>query len=301
MIELKSDVRVCTACGNSVTPTGRSSNIVVYTNSGPQSGMKYESRCHSTHCRQGFFYGYSTKGFKILFDDDVLSSRKYLMVTRATFFEVTYLYRSIMEIFFGPMSFHSLAEMYNAVHYSLDNAQQKIERNELHSERMAQAIYTYQLLDFRRRYSLNVEFNANKDDTIATHHADIQTFFESLWSQHKCDEPGCGSVMVIDGGMKITRRVCAARTSGVYNFSHAPGYVLTGCREIPIIGNKFCALHTESNTPSLPSTMLTKDSVEALKATRSHVWKEKINEDVFNIQGLHSTRRNRKKTQFLVS
>ena len=34
--------------------------------------------------------------------------------------------------------------------------------------------------------------------------------FQIRWAQHKCPTPGCGRVVVFDGGMKAQHRICSA-------------------------------------------------------------------------------------------
>jgi hypothetical protein len=62
-------------------------------------------------------------------------------------------------------------------------------------------------------------------------------FLEMVWAQHHCDTVGCGKVLVIDGGMKVNRKLCAARKTGIYHFKHAGMNVEVGCTNIPAPGN----------------------------------------------------------------
>ena len=159
------------------------------------------------------------------------------------------------------------------------------------------------LCTYSHHYSLQPEYLADIDKTILNHMSQFKDIFEETWVNHKCDVPGCGEVMVIDGDMKLTRRMCAAITSGGYKFEHAPGMVVTGCRNIPAIGKKFCGEHSDESTPSLPAEKLSTASVTALRESRKTEGDNGVEEDVFTINGIHGKRKygSQKKEQLYVS
>ena len=59
---------------------------------------------------------------------------------------------------------------------------------------------------------------------------------------HKCDEAGCGSVIVLDGNMKNSRQICEATDAGFVEHDGLPGMVKTGCMNTPDQKSRFCAI-----------------------------------------------------------
>ena len=62
-------------------------------------------------------------------------------------------------------------------------------------------------------------------------------------SGHRCNAPGCGNVLVLDGNMKNNREVCLAIDAGYAEFSGLPGKVKTGCPNTPQFKSRYCHLH----------------------------------------------------------
>ena len=60
---------------------------------------------------------------------------------------------------------------------------------------------------------------------------------------HRCDIPGCGEVLVLDGNMKNNREVCFATEAGYAEFSGLPGQIRTGCPNTPAIKSRYCSVH----------------------------------------------------------
>lgn len=49
-----------------------------------------------------------------------------------------------------------------------------------------------------------------------------------MLTDHLCDTPGCGTVLVLDGNMKNCRQVCACRDIGELKFDGLQGTVVVG-------------------------------------------------------------------------
>ena len=66
-----------------------------------------------------------------------------------------------------------------------------------------------------------------------------------LWcfSAHRCNKPGCGSVLVVDGNMKNHHAVCAATEAGYIEYAGLPGSIKSGCTNTPDQVSRFCSLH----------------------------------------------------------
>ena len=53
------------------------------------------------------------------------------------------------------------------------------------------------------------------DKALAEYYLKNRDAFYQYWSKHSCEKSGCGSVLVVDGGMKNQRKICGAVKSGV--------------------------------------------------------------------------------------
>lgn len=62
--------------------------------------------------------------------------------------------------------------------------------------------------------------------------------------EHRCESPGCGSVLVLDGNMKNNREVCFATMAGYAEFSGLVGKIRTGCPNTPSYKSRYCSLHS---------------------------------------------------------
>lgn len=63
------------------------------------------------------------------------------------------------------------------------------------------------------------------------------------FTEHTCQTPGCGSVLVLDGNCKNYRDVCNAHEAGFIEFEGLEGVVKTGCMNTPLLKSRFCELH----------------------------------------------------------
>ena len=60
----------------------------------------------------------------------------------------------------------------------------------------------------------------NVDDSLNAYNDLIKMEFSRRWSKHKCDVPGCSTVLIFDGGCKATRKICGAVKSEVRSLHH---------------------------------------------------------------------------------
>ena len=65
---------------------------------------------------------------------------------------------------------------------------------------------------------------------------------------HRCDIPGCGEVLVLDGNMKNSHEVCYATHAGHAEFSGLAGHVQIGCPNTPAYKSRYCKLHAPITT-----------------------------------------------------
>ena len=52
-------------------------------------------------------------------------------------------------------------------------------------------------------YSLSGPLSPNIDDSLNTYNDLIKSEFSRRWSKHKCNVPGCSTVLIFDGGCKV--------------------------------------------------------------------------------------------------
>lgn len=70
-------------CGSYLKDTGRVAEVLMYTRNGSFKGRHAEYRCASKQCRTGHFYGFTTKGRKIHYDNNCLE-RPFFFTSRKT-------------------------------------------------------------------------------------------------------------------------------------------------------------------------------------------------------------------------
>ena len=70
------------------------------------------------------------------------------------------------------------------------------------------------------------------------------------WSVlHHCSVTGCRRALVIDAGMKPSRKCCMAMWSGVRDFEVAGLKIVTGCTAARLPKKVYCAEHAGEPTP----------------------------------------------------
>ena len=294
----KSTVETCTYCGESVAVTGRSSSVVLYGRNGPREIPQIEKRCKNRECLVGYWAGYHIYKGQLLYDEGALAN-DHLIVSRNTAFEVLFLYEAVMQTFFGNVCFRAVCEIYNAVHYSAIG--KDTDRFELCYKRIIRAFFTYALIDLSTRYGFTLKFDPQDIDvSIANHFEELHNLINMKWKDHKCEVPGCRSVLVIDGGLKPQRKVCAARTAAIFQHKHSGVETLIGCTTIPVPGEQFCSLHLKAEVPSVPFQKLSKENVSTLRRTRQQVKTEKIEEDVFTVKSIQKKKSSKNGPLFLI-
>ena len=146
---------------------------------------------------------------------------------------------------------------------------------------MGIAVYTFMLLDFQKRWNVPIQFGKTMTATIKSSLNTLKQCFEKTYSKHSCSKPGCShpnKTLIADGNLKSTRRVCGAETAGIDKFETTGASVLTGCKNIPITGRRFCKLH-ENKTPHISHKQLSKETLADLQEGKSAV--------LFTIEGIH--------------
>ena len=208
-IILESKVESCLKCGANISSHQRSSQILIYTETGPKLGRSIDKRCSNQECKSGFFLGYYTPknqdDIKI-YQENALKE-EYIISTSDTAFATSLLYDGVLAMKCGNNAFKSTAHRYNLKHeYNISNSGVQLARAKLSDKCFANGIWRYALLDIERRYGVEIEHNKSIDITLEKHLEKIHAKIEEIWLNHQCSTPGCGSILVCDGGMKPHRR-----------------------------------------------------------------------------------------------
>ena len=69
---------------------------------------------------------------------------------------------------------------------------------------------------------------------------------------------GCSTALIIDGGLKPTRKICSARKAGIFCFKNSGYQLETDRTKIPCPGKKYCSEDAKGSTPSLSSASMSK-------------------------------------------
>ena len=218
----------------------------LYTRDGPLKTRQITKKCKVCQCK--FFHGYRYFNRTRVYDADVLSKTKNIVTGSHTCFSVKQLHEWCLLILRGNVSFSALSEVYNDFHKLEEPGVDS--RHKLWEERLTEAFFLYSLLEFSQRAGIQPEFKYNEeggekmkwiDRGLEAYHFRLRDYFRIYWtSQHKCDVEGCMWAFISDGGMKIHRKLCAAKFSGVRELKHSNVKVLTGCTSIAPPNNLFC-------------------------------------------------------------
>ena len=198
---------------------------------------------------------------------------------------------------------------------------------------MAQLRVTYLLIylinaEFSERAGIQQEFLSAKlrtgeakqhwlDAAILVCHKSLRDFFRIYWSaKHKCDIEGCEWSLVTDGGLKphrfaldflnffyiiSSRKLCAAKFSGIREFESSNVKVVTGCTRIPSSKSQFCEMHKNEPTPVILSKKLSKFNRKKLakdRLTNQKASKNLPKDQVFILESVLDSRLCRGKKQF---
>ena len=291
METLSSDRKNCAYCGESLSDYTRDTRVTLYKREGPVEAVHVELRCRDKSCRTAYRYGYHQKN-GIKYDDDILK-KKYVVTSRYTAFETIYLYEVTQMVFFGQCSFSAITSIYNSLHWM--SISQEIERYSLNEKRVTRAFFVYALLDISRRYEMPMTFDPDSvDTTLKKYFEELHVLIQKQWGSHQCEVSGCGRALVIDGGLKTKRKICGARTAGIYKYKHSSNHTVVGCTRIPQVGEKFCGEHVSSNMPSVPANKLMTETVKKLRSSVQRVKTERTDDDIFNVVGLHGKKKSKK-------
>ena len=224
-----------------------------------------------------------------------------------TAFSVKQLHEWCLLVLRGNVSFSALSDVYNDFHRSQGSEDARFK---LWEERLTEAFFLYTILEFSQRAGIKTEFKFKEeggdemkwiDRALETYHSRLRDFFRIYWtSQHKCDKEGCMWAFVSDGGMKVHRKLCAAKFSGVRELKHSNVKVLTGCTKIAPPNSLFCKLHQNQPTPVIPSAKVSKKTKESLAQFRKKSQKagqQLSNDNLFIVESVLKIRLSKANTE----
>ena len=267
-------------CNNNHAPEplvveNASQTTYLYTRDGPVKTQHISKKCKI--CKTRYFHGFKYVDRTRVYDHDVLS-RSHLVTGSHTAFSVKQLHEWVLLILRGNVSMSALSEVYNDFHRSDRTEGSEDARFKLWEERLSEAFFLYSFLEFSQRAGIKTEFKFKEDGgdsmkwidrALESYHFRLRDFFRIYWtSQHKCETEGCMWAFVSDGGMKIHRKLCAAKFSGVRELKHSNVKVLTGCTKIAPPNSLFCKIHQNQPTPVIPSANVSKKTKESLAQSR---------------------------------
>ena len=94
-------------------------------------------------------------------------------------------------------------------------------REKLQQKRARDGWFTYALLDLKQRYGIEGSIPADIDKAMYEYQFQLTEKFRQRWSSYRCNIPGCGTTIVIDGNQKAQRPLCSAVSAGIKIFEHS--------------------------------------------------------------------------------
>ena len=153
--------------------------------------------------------------------------------------------------------------------------------------RIADGWFTYIFLELNKRWGYEVVLDGSEkeiENAIVANENVYKTHFRKYWSSHQCDAKGCGKWIIVDGGMKPHRMVCAAKYSAIRTYKHTDVKTVVGCGNKPGIKSEFCSEHQKENAG--PVVMAEKLSVETRSKLRKGQPPNLPQDTVFFVQSL---------------
>jgi hypothetical protein len=280
-IVLETDATKCKVCKigdvKLVKNEKEAEKFMIYTRDGTLIGCHKEYRCdnRTLSCRAGHYYGYVSLGESY---EWFALKKKFLVTSTQTAFSVDYLWDCLLQVVFSNATAESLAKIYNNLHFVNLPTDVMLRRVEIHRKRISEAFILFAYLELGQRYGLSPIIRGGVDETILQNRIQIRDKFREIWSvDHKCDVKGCSLVLTLDGGMKPTRSLCAAKLQGIKEFKHSGMFVVCGCLKNPQPDSKFCGEHVGLSTPAMTSDNV---SVSTRTSLRDHRNKTAESKDV---------------------
>uniref|UniRef100_A0A7M5UMV9 Uncharacterized protein n=1 Tax=Clytia hemisphaerica TaxID=252671 RepID=A0A7M5UMV9_9CNID len=182
---------------------------------------------------------------------------KWFVSTEETIICTSLLKKYQCELLYANLAFLCKSQIFNELfgineeeeaQSKTSNKRLKMNRPTLDRRRLEDAFLLYAVKNVCRSYSIKCDQTITDRNTLLKSiNEDFYKKFVEKWSGHQCEKQGCGRVLVLDGNMKTSRRVCAVKDITSVVFPTMKEEFKTGCLNTPIQDSKFCSLH-ESNS-----------------------------------------------------
>lgn len=298
-IVLETDATKCKVCkiGDvKFVKNEKAETFMIYTRDGTLIGSHQEYRCNNRTlpCRAGHYYGYVSLGENGNVDrprcyENLALKKKFLVTSTQTAFSVDYLWDCLLQVVFSNATSESLAKIYNNLHFVNLPTDVMLRRVEAQRKRISEAIFLFAYLELGQRYGLPPIICGGVDNTILQNRIQIRDKFRETWSvNHKCEVKGCSSVLTLDGGMKPTRSLCAAKLQGIKEFKHSGMFVVCGCLRNPQPDSKYCGEHVGMSTPAMTSDKVSASTRTSLRDHRKKTAESKDahQDDIYVIESI---------------
>jgi hypothetical protein len=198
-------------------------------------------------------------------EDDALRNT-YLVTSSQTAFAIDYLWDMTLQILFSRATFEGLGNIFNNLHFTNVPYDTLLKRENIFAKRITEAFFMYAFIEVGQRFNVEITIPKTLDEAILANQTELHEAFRTNWTRkHLCDTPECGKILVMDGGMKPHRKLCAAKLAGVREFESTGLKVVTGCTRIPGPESKFCNEHQSSESPALLSSQVSKTTRMSLR------------------------------------
>ena len=242
---------------------------------------------------------------KIYNDFALKGQKQVLIVSRQTAVDIDYLVELTADIEISCVTFEGAAKKFNRFHSFNLPCDVQNRREQVCRKRLSDAYYLYNYLEQCQRAEIrNYQIiKSSLEEAIMDHKNELAKAFQARWScNHNCKSPGCPWFMVIDGGLKPWRKVCAAKLSGLRHFKDTGYTHITGCTTQPLPKSKYCQLHQNQESPVLDHSQISDDSKRKLRERRSKVnYNERAGQDtLYVIEAIHKIKHINGDKKFLV-
>ena len=293
----------CDECHGTLVHDDEPSDVSVYTREGTKFAQHFAKVCPNRWCRKRFYFGYSVKcGEKVY--DRIEPKTDILITSNETAFKIDFLYEASLHFLHSNATFQGLSDVYNQFQ---NFRRENISRQNLVSKRLASGFFLYGFLEMTSRCGIFPKMSTEKDwldDAILENYTMLKKVFSNIWSApHECKIENCETMMVSDGGMKINRKLCAAKFSVVRKFQHIDKTVLTGCTAMPSPNSPFCKEHMKEESPVLLAeniTATTRNKLWDLRSAKQQYNRNLPKDSVFIVETVMNARRNKNDLEYLV-
>ena len=294
---------VCDDCHATIKVDNDPADVTIYTREGTKFAQHFAKECTNRWCRKRFYFGYCVKSGQKVYEK-IGPNSDILITSSETAFKIDFLYEISLHILHSNATFQGLSDVYNQLH---NFKRENIMRLNLVAKRLASSFFLYSFLEMTSRCGIFPKMTTEKDwldESILENYTQLKKVFSNVWSApHECKIENCETMMVSDGGMKINRKLCAAKFSVVRKFQHSDKTVLTGCTAMPSPNSPFCTEHMTEESPVLLAEKITagtRDKLWNFRCHNQHTNRNLPKDSVFVIETIVNARRRNNDIEYLV-